>query len=83
MNYRFPPTPPPPPPPPNNNVTYHIPFMKPIQGISYFIRIFNGETKAMSVWSPVLGSLRYEKAHLIHVLAVTKKTLDNHTQLMK
>ena len=33
-----------------------------------------GEAKAKSAWSPVLGSLRYEKAHLIHVLSVTKET---------
>ena len=33
-----------------------------------------GEAKAKNAWSPVLGSLRYEKAHLMHVLAVTKET---------
>ena len=31
-------------------------------------------TKAKSAWSPVLGSLRYEKAQIIHVLSVTKET---------
>ena len=32
-----------------------------------------GEAKAKSACSPVLGSLRYEKAQIIHVLAVTKE----------
>ena len=36
--------------------------------------ILKGEAKAKSAWSPVLGSLRYEEAHLTHVLAVTKET---------
>ena len=44
-------------PPHLNDSTIVIPFMKPVQGMWYFIEIFKGETKAMSMSTPELGSL--------------------------
>ena len=44
--------------------------MKSIQGMWYFLVIFKGETKAMSVWSPDTGSLWNIRPHMIK-----KKTL--------